>query len=263
MDWVCPTFSRDVEAFRLLIASFKKFWDGDGCFHVIAPRADLPLFAPIVSVFPRHLLVAQEDLLGTVWFTPRSKGWYRQQAVKLGAANMVSTPVYGVIDADCFLTRPFVKERHATLGATRWELRPHTDAAFYPGAASLLVLPQPERRLLWRPPFFFQRAVVRALLQRLEVLWGQPWPEALARSPHRWGEVPLYHVMAHEMGIPFVEAPSETHEPIRWPRVDVEADFNAWDPAKTFSGDYAFGVIHTHSAIQPDRVREKVEGYLR
>lgn len=258
MDWVCPTFSRDVDSFALLIRSFQKFWGGDGRLFVLVPDADRPLFSPLVRKFS---VVAQESLLPPVWFAPRSRGWYRQQALKLAASSLVSSPVYGVIDADCFLARPFVAADHATPGATRWELRPHTNTHFYPGSAELLGVSVPPQRFLWRPPFFFETAVVQQLLRKVDNKHLVAWQSVLATS-HPWGEVPLYHLMLEHLRVPYAVSPSVTHEPIRWPKVDVEADFARWDPAETFSGKYAFGVIHTHSGIDVARVREKVEGYI-
>ncbi len=33
------------------------------------------------------------------------KGWYLQQLLKLGVAKIIKTPLYLVLDADCFLTK--------------------------------------------------------------------------------------------------------------------------------------------------------------
>ena len=78
----------------------------------------------------------------------------------------------------------------------------------------------------------------------------------------RWAEVPVYHLMVRKLGIEslHVDAPSLTHQPIRWPHVDVAADFAAWNVDETFGGSYRFGVIHSKTAIDPKGVAWRLAG---
>ena len=57
-------------------------------------------------------------------------GWYFQQLLKLGVARIVKTPLYLILDADCFLTKPFAykdlfHEGKIIMDKESWTNQPH------------------------------------------------------------------------------------------------------------------------------------------
>jgi len=260
LDLICPAIGRDLARFEILLASYRRFWRAPGRFHVFVPDSDRAVFAAAIRGLPGVVLRSKREAIGTLPYEMGCAGWFRQQMVKLGAARLVEAPVYCAIDADCFLAAPVTDDLNED--AIPWQRVDQDRQEFYRGAAEALGLEDlPARRFLWRPPFFFGTRVVRAALERIEKVHGESWQEVLARQAV-WAEVAVYHLMVRRLGIEslHIDAPSLTHEPIRWPHVDVEADFAAWNVDETFGGSYRFGVIHSNTAIDPKRVAARLAG---
>lgn len=285
LDMICPVIERDREFLETLLASRRKFWRGEGDFCLlVGGELPAPWLDAIVREHPDVKVIAQRDLVGDVPFghvefwdesTKRvniqpTPGWHIQQIVKLAASKLVTTEVYGAIDADCFFTHPFDPEVFLRDGIP-WSMADYRPKirGFYEGSAKLLGFPPeviPARRLLWRPPFFFSRALASNILDRVAEVAQCPWVEALCRASPHWGEVPLYHVGAHVTGqwhSLHREVESFTHEPVQWPHNNPSVEFASWDVDQTFSGRYQFGVVHANrDYVQAADVSEAIKNRL-
>ena len=51
-------------------------------------------------------MINEEDLLPALRDFPKCGGWYRQQLIKLAAANLVNTEFFLTLDADVILCKP-------------------------------------------------------------------------------------------------------------------------------------------------------------
>ncbi|MGC1679795.1 MAG: DUF6492 family protein, partial [Pseudolabrys sp.] len=51
-------------------------------------------------------VINEEDLLPALRDFPKCGGWYRQQLIKLAAANLVNTEFFLTLDADVILCKP-------------------------------------------------------------------------------------------------------------------------------------------------------------
>ena len=261
LDLVCPVIARDLGRFEILLESLRAFWKVPGRRIAAVPAKEMALFE---QYQPEIELVAKEDVISTVPYDRAVPGWYRQQMVKLGIANHLGSGAYMAIDSDCFVAKPLHVRDLMPSGKLPYLIAddPGNKEEYYRGSGAALDLDfMPAEKMSWRPPFFFDVGVVQQALCRMEEK-EMPWAEVLSRTP-RWGEVFVYHLMAAhtgELDKMHYASPSLTHEPIRWPHVDVESDFAAWDLNETFSGKYAFGVIHSNTNIDPTRVAAKLKG---
>jgi len=259
MDVVCPVIKQDLARFEILVASLRKFWKVEGRIVAAVPRIEMPLF--------QHLnveVLAQEDVIGVTPYERGVNGWYLQQMVKLGIADVLRSEAYMVIDADCFVAKEL---RTADIVRDGYLVRsePKEDATrrpYFTGSWDALDLVTQETvPWSWRPPFFVWRDTVQWALRRLEER-GMHWAEVLARSP-RWADVCIYQAAAIEKGSPHICVPYFAHDPIRWPWVDIRADFNQWDVSETFSGAHMFGVVHSKTGIPAEQVALKLQDWIQ
>lgn len=113
---VTPSYSRDVERFKLLANSCDSFCNGFAAHYVVVPKRDFSLFKPLL--YEGMKLIAAEDLLSRGLIqTPLAKfwidgkrlrpysGWLIQQIIKLSMAEHVPEQVLVYVDSDvCFVS---------------------------------------------------------------------------------------------------------------------------------------------------------------
>ena len=90
----------------LLLPSFKRYWSdaAELEFLIVVPHGERRAVERRLHPGPFDLRVISED---SICPTIRgSRGWFKQQIVKLAAARAVTTPCYLTLDADLVLTRP-------------------------------------------------------------------------------------------------------------------------------------------------------------
>lgn len=265
LDLICPAIARDADRFRILLESYQALWRAPGKFYVFTPDKDVELFKGIVEAAGdlRVSVRSKRSVIGDLPYEWNVPGWFRQQMLKLGAARAVSSRVYCAIDSDCFLAQPLTSEFLAEgIPWTSVEFSSTRNVVYTLSAAALGMQDAdalPARAAMWQPPFFFDVGVVDAALNRMEVEHALSWVEVLART-RVWGEARVYHLMVHALGLQddHKDGLLRTHEPIRYPHVDIEGDFEKWDLDETFGGRYAFGVIHSNAKIEPARVRARI-----
>lgn len=260
IDLVVPAIARDLTRLEILVRSLKRFWHIEGRRVLAIRKHEMPLFQHFA---PFMELVAKEDLIGPQPYSEGMSGWYRQQMVKVAAANLFEG-VYVAIDSDCFAAKDltwdtFVKDGKLPMIEHPWN---EGKILHYRGSARALDIDQiPERAWTWRPPFFFHSEILRNAISRMEEQ-GLKWTDVLCKTKN-WGEVLLYHLALlrenRQEKLHYLSEPV-THEFIRHPHVDIEGDFQAWDVDETFSGKYMFGVVHSNTKIDPARVADKLKG---
>lgn len=78
-------------------------------FLIICKENEMSIIQKALQKHPSPLPIRllSEKLIVKESVVNKTAGWYLQQILKLGAANIVKTPLYLVLDSDCFLTKPF------------------------------------------------------------------------------------------------------------------------------------------------------------
>ncbi len=268
IDLVMPVIARDLDRFRIFFRSWEQYWRVPGRLLLCVPDADLAVFAPFAQRGGGAVeVVPKRHIIGDVPYTRGTKGWYRQQMVKLGAARFVDSDFYCAIDADCFVARhlafdDLIRDGRAPVDPLVVE-PPGYHIRYVTAAAAMDLEPQVlSRRYTLTPPFFFSRALVEGALVRMEQK-GMEWPLVLDMTPE-WTECSVYYIYAcavDQWAAHHYECPDLVHSPLWAFSEDHEGDFVRWDPAATF-GRAAFGVVQSFGGISVDRILPRIEPFL-
>jgi hypothetical protein len=102
----------DLQRFiHIQLRSLNKFLDSSSVceFLIICKKNEIDIVkkALIEHPSPLPIQLLSEDLIVTEKVINNTSGWYLQQLLKLGIAKIIKTPLYLILDADCFLTKPF------------------------------------------------------------------------------------------------------------------------------------------------------------
>lgn len=222
------SFSRDLELCNLLCSSLDHV-GGDYDEHVIAvPRSDLGSFGHLAGgrrrlvaaqeVLPRWLVRAPmppppvrrrvRALRRDVWLSPFHgvvRGWISQQILKISASLHIGADILVHTDSDVFFVRPLRREaliadgrvrlfRNPAMGATK------SHAPWHQATARLFDLEPTDwfgadyidHLVVWR------RDIVEAMVERIEMVSGKAWQEALAGMP-TFAEYIMYGVFAERL----------------------------------------------------------------
>jgi Family of unknown function (DUF6492) len=215
-----PSYAPDLELCRELNRSVLTWTAQDVNHHLVVPRRDYKLFAPldgsrtrvwtVDELVPRGMLPLPK---ANAWLNlrrpyPPIRGWVMQQIVKLVAASKLEADVLVLADSDVTFVRPITVDTFRKAGQVR----------FYRGKD--LVHAQMRRHLVWHdvarrllglppagpPPLpdyisamnTWDRQVVLAMRDRIEDVTGRPWLDAIASQLHV-SEFILYGVFMDEV----------------------------------------------------------------
>jgi len=121
IDAVLPLVASDVSRALILIRSLERYFAGLGTVFVVTPDAQASEIGSRLravaagldlDVVPESRIVPEFELEQF----RLTKGWYKQQLVKLAIAEHVATPFYLTLDADVVATRPVSPEALAPGG---------------------------------------------------------------------------------------------------------------------------------------------------
>jgi hypothetical protein len=201
-----PSYSPDFELCRGLNRSVLEWTPADVRHHVIVPRRDLELFGSLRSA--RTEVWSVEQLLPrrmtgvpklNAWLNlrrpyPPVRGWVMQQVVKLRAAAEIAADVLLLVDSDVVFVRPVTVDTFRTDGRIRFYRK---DDAVDGGLPRHMIWHDVARRLLALPPAgppplpdyvsafnAWDRRIVLAMLDRVELATGRPWLDAVASQLH-------------------------------------------------------------------------------
>lgn len=242
--------------------------------HAEALRRDWQSL-PLVVIDEEQILPTFRDHLLTL-----NAGWYRQQIIKLCAANLSNTEFFITFDSDVILTKPIrvadiVRDGKALLEPgdrvihSRW----------WTGSGDILGVPvdlsAPGMAVT---PAILSRTICRRLFQHLEDRSQQPWANLLLRrsldnfllkrARDNWSEYSLYYLLAeHEKVLfdyhflPSPENPARLHcRSSVW----TKAQFTGWDPKCCFDQDTEglFLIVQSSSTISLELICRKLNPHL-
>ena len=215
-----PSYAPDFQLCRELNRSVLEWTAPNVDHHLVVPRWDRELFAPLRG--PRTHVWTVEELLPrrmlsvkilNAWLDPRRpyppvRGWVMQQIVKFAAATKLDAELLVLADSDVVLVRPvtvdtlrrgelvrFYRSDDAVDERLPRHLRWHEAARGLLGLGPAGPPPLPDYISAFN---VWDRRVVLALRDRIEDVNGRPWLDAIASQLHI-SEFILYGVFVDEV----------------------------------------------------------------
>jgi hypothetical protein len=215
-----PSYAPDLGLCRELNRSVLTWTAPDVEHHLVVPRRDYDLFAPlggartrvwtIDELVPRGMLPLPR---ANAWLNvrrpyPPIRGWVMQQIVKFAAAAALDVDVLLLADSDVTFVRQVTEDTFRTAGQVRFYRR---DDGVDEQMPRHVLWHNVARRLLGLPPAGppplpdyicpmnpWDRQVVLALKDRIEAVTRRPWLDAVASQLHV-SEFILYGVFVDEV----------------------------------------------------------------
>jgi hypothetical protein len=192
----------------MLLTSLSRFAAADlfETIFVVAPPREFPYVAKFCRTWSSLPLtvINEEDLLPALRDFPKCGGWYRQQLIKLAAANLVNTEFFLTLDADVILCKPLRLEDLVRSG--RALLHPadrHKHTNWWRGSSQVLGvsanLSMPGMSVT---PAVLSQTLCQRLFSRLTERYWQHWASVLMqRTDMVWTEYTLYYLIAEHAGL--------------------------------------------------------------
>jgi len=228
------------------------------------------------------VVIDEEEILPTFRDHPLTlnAGWYRQQLVKLCAANLSKTEFFITFDSDVILTKPIYVADIVRDG--RALLEPEDRAIhsrWWTGSGDILGVPvdlsAPGMAVT---PAILSRTICRRLFQHLEDRFNQAWANLLLqrsrdnfllkRARDNWSEYSLYYLFAEHDKVlfdyhflPASEGAARLHcQSSVW----TKAQFPGWDPKYCFDRDSKglFLIVQSSSTISFDLICRRLSPHL-
>jgi len=264
----------------MLLASLTAFAE-PGLFDeilVVCPKRDRPEVERLCKEWPSLPLVAldEEDFLPALGRHRFASGWYRQQAIKFGAAERLKAPFFMTLDDDVILCKTLRPADLFVDGRALLEPNPRTaHAEWWAGSARLLRLPADHSGPgMFVTPAILAQSICRRLFEDLERCHGRPWVETLLRQAERpwlppWSEYALYYLVAEASTmLARLHAIAGTDTPQRlWCPTHVwrKSDFDHWNVAECFDPKAPgfFTVVQSNLGISTAEIGARIAPYLK
>jgi Family of unknown function (DUF6492) len=266
--------SLDAQRAGILIQSLDRFWIGHRKLPlwIVVTNDALDMMAslpPYQRIAPR--VIRERDLIKEFSDFADAPGWFKQQLIKLAAHSIVNSPFYLVLDADVICAQPFSEDSLLVddKALTDWEWK-STHKEWWQGSAEILQYKEPLKGFgMSVTPAVLSGRICKELLSHVGELYNEHWCSALLRRPI-WTEFTLYCLYATRMNLMM-----QYHHSRPWMvrhrkalrsghNVWFERDFQKWVPSSAFAPGSRgiFMVCQSNTQIDPDRVREKLRGFL-
>lgn len=159
------------------------------------------------------VIVDENEILPQFKEFPEVGGWYRQQIIKLFAANMVNTEFYLTLDSDVVLCKPLGLDQLLIDGRALIEpLARSFYPRWWPGSAELLgLINDPEAPGMSITPALLSATVCRQLFQDIGERFNRDWAYVLLEKAHAhlrdpgtvlgWTEYTLYYLTLEHHGV--------------------------------------------------------------
>lgn len=215
-----PSYAPDFELCCDLNRSVLELMPAEVTHHVVVPRRDRGVFAPLEGsrtrvwsvddFLPRSMVPVP---LANLWLNlhrpyPPVRGWITQQLVKLRATEELGAEVVLLADSDVQLVRPATADTFYVDGQVRFYREPDAVGEQLPRH---IIWHAVARRLLGLPPAppgplpdyisafnVWEQRIVRMLRDRIEAVTGRSWLDAIGGQLHV-SEFILYGVFVDEV----------------------------------------------------------------
>ena len=244
----------------------------------MVPRRDRQQVERLCNEWPSLPLVIldEEAYLPALGQHRFAVGWFRQQAIKLRAAERLKAPFFMTLDDDVILCKP-VRRRDLVVGG-RALLEPNPRTAhpdWWTGAAQLLRSPvNLSGPGMFVTPAILARPICKRLFEELERRHERPWAGTLLRRAERpwarrWSEYALYYLAGEAAGMLrdfHVVAGTDTAQRLWCPtHVWRQSDFDHWNVAECFDPEAVgfFTVVQSNLGIPTTEIALKIRPYLK
>jgi hypothetical protein len=228
------------------------------------------------------VVIDEEEILPTFRDHPLTlnAGWYRQQLVKLCAANLSKTEFFITFDSDVILTRPIcladiVRDGKALLEPGDRAIH----SRWWTGSGNILGVPVDLSAAgMAVTPAILSRTICRRLFQHLEDRSHQAWANLLLRrsldnlllkrARDNWSEYSLYYLFAEHDKVlfdyhflPSSENAARLHcQSSVW----TKAQFADWDPKHCFDRETKelFLIVQSSSTISFELICRRLNPHL-
>lgn len=265
---------------RILLASLTAFAE-PGLFneiHVVVPpgdRSEVERLCGQWSSLPLVVLT-EDEYLPALRQHRLAPGWFRQQVIKLRAAERLRAPFFMTLDDDVILCKPL--RRTDLLVGGRALLEPNPRAAhpdWWTGAARLLGhssdLSAPG---MFVTPAILARTICLRLFEDLEHRHDRAWTKTLLRQATRpwaprWSEYALYYLAGEAAGMLadfHLVAGTDTAQRLWCPtHVWRKTDFEHWNVAECFDAEAPgfFTVVQSNLGISAAEIGARIAPYLK
>lgn len=269
---------------RFLLASLAAFAPPDlfAEIFVVVPTRERRQAEALRAQWPSLPLVVlcEEDVLPALRrpALASSAGWYRQQVIKLAAANLSTTEFFLTLDSDVVLAKPLrsediVRDGKALLqpGARDRHPRWWCGSGAVLGIAADLAAPG-----MAVTPAILSRTVCQRMFEHLEHRHGRAWADVLLqrsldhwltrRARNNWSEYSLYYLTAeHFRLLERYHYPADGHTQLHCrDSVWSKRQFSGWTPQPCFdrAGSGLFFVIQSSARIAPRAIGQQLRAYL-
>ncbi len=264
---------------RILLASLTAFAE-PGLFdeiHVVVPGRDRPEVERLCKEWSSLPLAVldEETYLPALAGHRFASGWFRQQAIKLRAAEQLKAPFFMTLDDDVILCKPLRRADLFIGGKALLEPNPRTlHPDWWKRAAQLLRLPADlSAPGMFVTPAILARPICLRLFKDLERSHERAWAETLLRQAARpwmppWSEYALYFLAGEAAGM-LVDvhaiAGTDTPQHLCCPsNVWRRSDLDHWNVAECFDRKAPgfFTLVHSKLDISTAEIGARIAPYL-
>ena len=149
-------------------------------------------------------IIKEDDLVPALTRFGCVSGWQKQQIIKLGIADLISTEYFLTLDPDVILCKPMTATDIFVNGMAILEPESRRNhASWWLGSATVLGIPSDlERPGMAVTPAILSRTVCRRLHDDLRKRYRCDWTVALLSRPNlEWTEYTLYYLTAELHGL--------------------------------------------------------------
>ncbi len=270
IEAVLPLVSRDRERFKNLDRTLKRFSHPFAKIWVVTPTDHLEDIRSLAGP-PSYQVVAEEHLVSSLAqpVAATAPGWWRQQLIKLAAADLVTTPFYLTLDADCLCVRDvsqaeLIQHDRGIVELTEGKNHPQ----WYEVSKQVLAVTQRPRKAVMVTPFLFQTALVKKLHQHLTLRAKAQangcgnWQEFLL-SCRGWTEYSLYHIFGEIIDQTFWHVHFQSQHSLFGNSLWDLGQHESWDAGQSFGQNrFLWTVVQSNTGLEASWVWQRIQPYV-
>jgi Family of unknown function (DUF6492) len=292
MDAVLPITIRDYERFTILDKSLKMFCHAIRNCWIVTPDQEFEQLKSWIQD-DTYQVIAESSLIPEFKIFNKTRGWYKQQLIKIAIAEKIETDFYLTLDADVICTKSvffsdLVKEGRAVCYILEKDLWP----SWYKWAEQVLVLKASRLgvvhnvtpAVLSKPAMLklheylshlshtvnlslkkrYLKLFILKLLSKTIIRDIVDWRiYLLTYLP--WTEYSLYYTFLEKMNLFDKYHVRVEHSIYSHNSVWYRDQFSSWNPEQSFdrADNSFFTVVQSNTGISADQVWEKVSAYLK
>lgn len=262
--------------------SLRRFFRRDQhlCINVVGRAAELAQITDALKPLETPWLeyrVFDETIVHPEMTRAKTRGWHKQQIIKMAAPEWLNAAVWLTLDADVLCTKPVGIDDLMPEGRALLTLDNVRETPIYTNwsweTRELLGMIAPPLTVSGSiTPLLYTARIMRAVHQLLEVVHGRPWKDVLltatnAPELYSWAENQLYYAVAVQTGLlrqHHAISGIDTGQSLICSGVWYNEEWENWDPLPAFDRTRPgfFAVCSSYTGMPAEVVAEKVAPFL-